>query len=124
MRRNRIRRITATALLAALPAAVGCATHYHYYGNAVPVCEAPAGSQPMVVQAPPEGAVCEVPVDRGPTVVTAAPPAGGSSQVIVSQPQGVRRSATPGGRYAWRKPEPESMATTRVEGGIDESAVR
>jgi hypothetical protein len=123
MRPRAIRRITATALLAALPGAVGCATHYHYYGNAMPPCDGPPGSQPVVVQAPPPGAVCEVPVDRGPTVITAAPPAGGS-QVVISQPQGSRGSSTPGGRYAWRKPEPESMATTRIEGGIDESAVR
>lgn len=126
MRRNRIRRITATALLAALPGAAGCATHYHYYGDAVPVCETPAGSAPLVVQVPPEGAICEVPVDRPPTLVTAVPlPVGSSSKVVVSQPQGARRVASsPGMRYAWRKPEPDSMATTRIEGGIDDSTLR
>ena len=64
------------------------------------------------------GAVCQVPPAGGNTVVVAsAPPS--TQRVLVSRPQGRL-----GSRLAWRKPDPESLATTRVEGGLDDSALR
>ncbi len=120
MRRYGIRRFTALAVLATLCGAAGC-TQYHYYGNGGP-CDMPPGARPVVIQSPPAGDVCEVPPRSGTTIVNNSP--SGGSQVLVSQPQGVRNADAAGSRFAWRRSDPESMATTRVEGGIDESAVR
>lgn len=124
MRHARTRLSVGTMMLASLTTSIGC-THYHFYGtNGVPVCEAPAaaaGAQPVLV--PQYGSVCEVPSSPGATVVSGAP---GGTRVLVSQPQGPRRFLSGGGsRFAWRRPDPESLATTRVEGGrIDEPALR
>ena len=127
----RTRKITlaASALLLGLAGGPGC-THNHYYGAAAPgLCDPQVASQPVVIQQPSQpvliqqpGAVCEVPANSGGSGVTIVPSYPSSpGKISVSQPQGPN---TGGSRYAWRKPSPESVATTRVEGGIDESAVR
>jgi hypothetical protein len=89
----------------------GC-THYHYYGSGVPVCETPA---PAVAS---YGAVCDVPsTGSGSARVVASAP---KSSVVISQPHRGRL----GSGLSWRRPDPESLATTRVEGGIDSSQLR
>jgi hypothetical protein len=104
--------------LIGLASATGC-THYHYYGAPPPmICEQPAvvAQRPVLV---PYGSVCEVP-PGGTTAVAEAPRRG---EVIISRPQG-GSAGRRGSRFAWHKPDPESLATTRIEGGLDESAVR
>jgi hypothetical protein len=77
------------------------------------------------------GQVCEVPsaadqqvaVQRNgrPSYVTG--PA--ASRVVVSEPQGSGPFVSRSSRMAWRKPDPESLATTRVEGAIsDDTKIR
>lgn len=106
MRRARFLRIAALTTLAG---ASGC-THNHYYYGAAPLCE----PGPAVVT---YGAACEVPdASRGAVVVSATPRTQG---VLVSRPQGRL-----GSRMAWRRPDPEALATTRVEGGLDDAALR
>jgi hypothetical protein len=129
MRRARISRAAVLFVLAGFAGATGC-THYHYYGAPPQVIGAPqpiicepqvqAQRQPAVVQ---YGSVCEVPPVSSGSPFVAAPPR--RSEVIVSRPQGApsgRRAS--GSRFAWHRPDPENLATTRVEGGLDESAVR
>jgi hypothetical protein len=99
-------------------ASSGC-THNYYYG-AAPVC-APTTVTPgagVVTY----GEVCEVPtqVVGGGTLVSSTPivttPILGGPRpprVVVSEPNG--RSG------GWRRPDPESsLATTRVEGALDD----
>jgi hypothetical protein len=72
------------------------------------------------------GEVCEVPpetdrqiaVQRSgqPSYVTGSAP----SRVVVSEPQGSGSFMSRSSRMAWRRPDPESLATTRVEGAIDD----
>jgi hypothetical protein len=122
MRRLRDLRWAALIGLVGLGGATGC-THYHYYG-APPqmLVEQPAvvAQRPVLV---PYGSVCDVPSgsSSGVTTVVEAPRRGG--EVIVSRPQG-GLGARRGSRFAWHRPNPDSLATTRVEGGLDESAVR
>jgi hypothetical protein len=77
------------------------------------------------------GEVCQVPSQvSGGTVITQATdsPNGASSEgtigpVLVSQPAG-SGGFFRGSRFAWRRPDPESsLATTRVEGGLDDTTV-
>lgn len=121
MRRAWSRALGALVVLAYLAGTSGC-THYHIYGNQVPVCEAPAAvaAQPRLVHQ--YGAVCELPpAGAAPALVTGLP---GSGPVLVSQPQGPLRLFGGGSRFAWRRPDPQSIATTRVDGNIDDSTVR
>lgn len=125
MRRARFTRWAALLGLATLAANAGC-THYHYYGappTAAVACD-PAVPGTTVVRRPAligYGSVCEVPPAAGGTVVSEAPRRG---DLVVSTPQG----AGPAGRrrsgLAWRRPDPENLATTRVEGGLDDSTLR
>ena len=120
MSRSWIRSIAASAVLAGLTGATGC-THYHIYGNAAPsACDpAPlAAGQPMLLRS--QGSVCEIPSTPGSVAVAGIP---GGTQILVSQPQGAR-TMNGSSRFAWRRPDPESMATTRIEGGIDGGTVR
>lgn len=121
MRRARFVRGTLGILLAGWVGSAGC-THNYYYGT-VPVACAP-GTTTVVPGTVSYGSVCEVPaqVVGGGTVVasspgvkssvtTTAPP---SSQVVVSEP-------TDRPRLSWRRSDPDnSLATTRVEGALDE----
>lgn len=123
MSRSWIRSIAASAVLAGLTGATGC-THYHIYGSpAQGVCDpAPlAAGQPVLVR--PQGSVCEIPSSAG-TSTVAIGGASGGTQILVSQPQGARTMSGGSSRFAWRRPDPESMATTRIEGGIDGGALR
>jgi hypothetical protein len=117
MRRPTILRQAALLALAFTAGSTGC-THNYYYGTYVPAYAAPGQY----------GEVCEVPSQvsggtvmaqaPGTTVLAAAP----GTRVLVSEPQGI----TPifrGPRIVWRKPDPESLVTTRVEGGIDDASV-
>lgn len=114
--------------LAGIGGSTGC-THYHYYGTpsqimATPqpvICEPQAQRQPAAIQ---YGSVCEVPpASSSGGILATAPPK--RSEVLVSRPQGSASGRRAGGsRFAWHRPDPEGLATTRVEGGLDESAVR
>jgi hypothetical protein len=143
MRRPRPTRLAATVAIGTLASLSGGCTHYHYY-TAPPVVGATViGGAPTVVAATPvvvgepplnpldppvrapsvinSGAVCEVPaaVTGAPSYVSGVP--GRSGQIVISQPQGPRNYADTRRGYAWRKPEPESLATTRIEGGVTDS---
>lgn len=106
MRRARFVPFVAAVIL--LVGATGC-THNHYYYGASPLCE----TTPAVVE---YGAVCEVPSTNRAVIVADAPP---SRRVAVSRP---RNKA--GSGFAWRSPDPEALATTRVEGGLDDATLR
>jgi hypothetical protein len=112
----------------------GC-THYHYYGQqqapmlyttpgataTVPgACDpvviqsgtpvgalVPEKSAPVLVTEAPRGSLCEVPGTSTAVVV-----GNGQRQVVASTP--VTSSGRP--RFAWRRPDPESLATTRIDG--------
>lgn len=118
MRRAETARRAALIVLAGLCATTGC-THYHYYGQPGPY--AVPGASAVTTS----GNVCEVaPAGTGTRVVVQSPqqnyavPPGGS-RVVISEPQGTGRLSR-GGRFAWRKPDAETLATTRVEGAIDD----
>jgi hypothetical protein len=131
----------AAAGVAGLASAAGC-THNYYYGNAVPVCEAP-----VVTAAAPAvsyGAVCELPPPPGQGVAqggASAPivaDAGRAGPIItrrpplrvVSQPSDVAGSAgsyaspyAPGTRLGWRGRD-DRGAVTKVVGAFDDSETR
>jgi len=126
MSRPRTTRAGALALLVAAcaPALTGCIHNHYYTAGGVPAYTS-TDLGPVTI-----GSVCEVPPTQivGGTIVTQAPPAAGpgaakagtapAPRVVVSQP------AT-GPRLSWRRPDPEgSLATTRVDGGIDDSVDR
>ena len=128
MSRPRSTRAGALALIAACaaPASTGCIHNHYYTAGGVPSYTT-TDLGPVTI-----GSVCEVPPARvvGGTVVTQAPAAApgqgtvaGSTpapapRVVVSQP-----AAAP--RLSWRRPDPEgSLATTRVDGGIDDTVDR
>jgi hypothetical protein len=122
------------ALLGLAPA--GC-THYHYYGNAIPVSQVPAGTtlgsntstepvyvavappknssfvrtRPAYTMAAPAGSICDVPAtSSAPQMVVVQGAPAGSSSV----------SSRPRGRQAWRRPDPEAMGATRITGNVDD----
>ena len=99
----------------------GC-THNHYYSNNPCGPTAPLAVMPGSIQ---NGTICDVPTEvyggsAGSTVSTpsavstpmaarARPP-----RVVISEPNG-------NSRFTWRRSDPESgLATTRVEGAIEE----
>jgi hypothetical protein len=98
----------------------GCCQYPCYQQPACP----PVATQPAVVR---YGAVCEVPSTSGPTIISQAKPGSSSSvvaeaprpRVVVSEPSG---RVT--GRAGWRRSDPESIATTRSEGAIDDEPIR
>ncbi len=119
MRHARILRV---AVLAASFGAVGC-THNYYYGNAVPVCEAPVVSAPVAY-----GSVCEVPTRVGGGALLAsgsdgAKPAvtgsGRPARVVISEPIGSRPASS---RLGWRG-RTDGVATTRVSGVYSDEEV-
>lgn len=119
MSRARSPRLLATILLGGASGLMGGCTHYHYYGQAAPICDpgttlAPVATAPAVIA--PRGSICEVPGSSG--TVVAARPAPSRSEIVVSSPQPSR------GRLSWRRPDPESLATTRIQGHISDSQVR
>ena len=100
----------AVILLAGLAGGAGC-THNYYYGTSVPLC-----AEPETVRV---GSVCDVPgqVVPGRTVVTqVAPPR--SSRVVISEPRG--GPPVGGSRLGWRRSDTEGLATSRVEGSLDD----
>jgi hypothetical protein len=119
------------AAIAGLFLAAGC-THNHYYGNAIPVCEAPVVGTPVVASSAPVayGSICEVPTRVGggtvvanagpaePVVTNRRPPA----RVVVSEPHGVGRVARNG--LGWRGRNEEASISTRVSGALDEDVIR
>jgi hypothetical protein len=113
MRRARFPRRGALILLAGLAGGAGC-THNYYYGTAVPLCP-----EPETVRV---GSVCDVPgqVVPGRTVITqVAPPR--SSRVVISEPRG--GPLVGGSRLGWRRSDPESLATSSVEGSLDDETL-
>jgi hypothetical protein len=89
----------------------------------MPLCDPPtiSGGSTVITQS---GDVCAVP---GTTV---GPERG--TQITLSQPQGAKTSrsgtASAGRSQSssyWRRPDPESMASTRIEGSLpDDAAIR
>ncbi len=121
MRHARRRRAGLGVLLAGCVSLSGC-THNHYYGASVPAC-GPTVVGSIAADAPEYGAVCEVPnqvVSGGSVVAQRQPgvtvvPAPKAPRVVVSEPRG-------NSRLAWRRSDPEeSLATTRVEGALDDN---
>jgi hypothetical protein len=114
-------RIRPTALLTIVAtwAAIqtGCCQHWCYQQPGCP----PVAAQAGVVR---YGAVCEAP-GQPETVISQAQ---GSSPAIANAPRPRVVVSEPGGRLAgnggWRRMDPESIATTRTEGALDESATR
>ncbi|WP_435016811.1 hypothetical protein TA3x_004389 [Tundrisphaera sp. TA3] len=106
----------------------GC-THNYYYTN--PNC---VSGETVTTQV---GSVCDVPSGQviagssTPSTVVAQPPARrvassppGSSRVVISQPGTSAQTGRAGNRLAgWRRPDPDSMAVTRVEGALDAGSV-
>ncbi len=104
----------------------GC-THNYYYGG-TPGC-APIG-QTVTTQV---GQICEVPSgsvvtsSAGPVVVgqtEVSPPAfsaPNAQRIVISQPA---YNPSLGNRLRWRRPDPENLATTRVEGALEDSTVK
>ncbi len=88
----------------------------HWCYNHQPACAPAAASAPVVRY----GAVCEAPAE-GVVVSQGAPRSSSTSindaprpKVVVSEPNGRSTSG-------WRRSDPESLATTRVEGSIDDN---
>jgi hypothetical protein len=116
-------------VLAGWAGSSGC-IHNHYYGT-VPGCgptDLPASTQ--------IGQVCEVP--SGPVIVSRTPPTTpsppipvepsrpgspveGSSppRVVISQPAFGPSIGQSNSRLKWRRPDPESLQATRVEGALE-----
>ena len=109
----------------------GC-THNYYYTtpNCVPagetvttqvgsVCDVPSG-QIVAGSSTTEGTVIQSPARR--SIVSGAP--AGSSRVVISQPGYSVQSGRTSNRVAgWRRPDPDSLAVTRVEGALDSGTV-
>jgi hypothetical protein len=120
MRLARFARGGSIALLGGVISSAGC-THNYYYGNA-PLCPPSTTVVPGAVQ---YGASCDVPtqVIGGSVASQASPPSTALSgsmppRVVVSQPS----NGAP--RFPWRRSDPDSsLATTRVEGALDDPTV-
>ena len=113
MRRPPMHRAGALILMAAGATAISGCIHNHYYGTVPPACST-TELGPVSI-----GSVCEVPPRvGGGTVVSQAPAGPNAPRVVVSEP-------ARGPRLSWRRSDPEAgLATTRVEGGLDESVNR
>ena len=116
MRHARILRWGGPVLLAASCLATTGCIHNHYYGQAVPVCDPATGTTQY-------GAVCEVPA--GGAVVSQAPgrttTIGSPSRVVInSEPIGTRPFARGVTRFPWSRSPEQGLATTRVEGGLND----
>jgi hypothetical protein len=124
-------------LIMAWAGASGC-IHNHYYGTGMPGC--PPIGQPVTTQV---GSICDVPTGQvivsnpssSRTIssnVTAQPLAEGTAvasngqpRVVISQPAfGPPSIGQSTSRLKWRRPDPESLATTKVEGGLDDTTLR
>lgn len=127
MRQARTWRLGAWLLLAGWAAMVGC-THNYYYGTGAPICGEPVA--PTTVVPGGYGAVCDVPtqvnggslVAQGPnrTIVANAPR---PSQVLVSEPRDTGPVVRGPGRFSWRRSDPDSLATTKVDGALEDGSV-
>ena len=110
----------------------GCTHNYYYtYPNCGPngetvttqvgsVCDVPSGAMVAGSSAPSQ-VIVQSPMRR----MASAAPSLGSSRVVISQPgyapQSGRSSAN---RLAgWRRPDPESLAVTRIEGALEPETV-
>jgi hypothetical protein len=99
---------------------MGCHQNYYYYGDSCP----PTTTVPSTVRA---GAVCDVPtqvVEGGTkmasgssraTVVSGAV-SSNSSRVVVSEP-------TEPAKVAWKRSDPDSAATTTVQGTANDPSI-
>jgi hypothetical protein len=101
----------------------GC-THNYYYGT-VPTACAPGTTTTIVPGTVQYGSVCDLPgrlFGGGGTVVAASP--GVRSSVVASAPPNSRVVVSePANRsgLTWRRSDPENgLATTRVEGALDD----
>ena len=104
----------------------GC-THNYYYG-AAPGC-VPIG-QTVTTQV---GQVCEVPngtvvTSNAPGTVISQPESANplssgpnAQRIVISQPA---YNSSFSNRLRWRRPDPENLATTRVEGALPDSTTR
>ncbi len=118
MRRSRSIRAGALALTVAASGSTGCISHNHYYtASGVPTYST-TDVGPFQI-----GTVCETApgqVVNGTVVAQATPtttPAP-APRVVVSQP-------STSSRLSWRRTDPESgLATTRVEGAVEDSVNR
>ncbi len=127
-----MRNTLGVVLAAGLLTLMGC-THNYYYtppgaiGPCAPVTVLP-GPTASTVQTYGYGDVCEVPTQViGGGAVVAGPPLTTSPaltgarppRVVLSDPMGRNRN-----RGVWHRPDPESsLATTRVEGALDDPTV-
>ena len=124
MRADRTRYEVLSALLGAaiLSTLAGC-THNYYYGGVPVACPpSPGGVVSSDVQ---YGSVCEVPsqVVGGGTVIATNPP-GTPPALSGPRPPRIVLSETPSSRLAWRRADPDGgVATTRVDGAVDEPTV-
>jgi hypothetical protein len=116
MRRVHALRNAAPLALAAWLGSTGCTSYYCYY---------PAGTFPVLPGQSID--VCDVPTQTsGGTVVssTGEPPLvvanPSSPRVLISEPLGRGPLLSGGARFPWRRPDPESIASTRVEGAMDD----
>lgn len=97
-------------LLAGSVGSAGC-THNYYYGAAPPCAPGAPGAVAY-------GSVCDVPAASGGSAVAQN---GTRSSAVASTPPRTVVSEPSGPRLSWRRSDPEaSIATTRVEGAIDD----
>ena len=126
-RPNRLRRRVSFLAACAFAASAGC-THNHYY-TALPVCGQPTALASTTVSA---GSLCDpapeamgAPVSSsvvGRPVIVTIPPR--TSRVIISEPTAAF-SNRGGSKLSWRRNNPdESLATTRIDGNLDDDSVR
>ena len=125
-RRDPIRRSALAAILTAIAPATGC-IHHHYYtalpAGSMPVCpDGVSGSVPAAVVSNSPGASCDVPdgstavaTSPGRTRAVVIPPPRGST-VVISEPVTVPPGSLARAPKGWRRPDPDGMATIRVEG--------
>ncbi len=106
----------ASTILGLACAQVGCCQHY--YAQPALGCP-PVAAQPSAMR---YGSVCEA---TDGTVVGQTPSRSSTiadsprPRVVVSEPNGGRLA----GRSGWRRTDPEGLATTRVEGALDDETV-
>lgn len=126
MRKDRVQRWIGLLGLTLVSSSSGC-THNYYYGTQA---GCPPLGQPVSAQV---GQVCEVPSG---TIVTSGVVTPGSGQagsaaqvvttdhpqrVVISQPAYTPSFAN---RYRWHRTDPETIATTRSDGALQESVPR